>query len=75
MVIYGNDNNLFQDISRIDHTVGDLALCKAFFLHSPSGGTILYLVFQKGVGSNTMCTTILFKMQRFEVLPANYIDK
>ena len=49
MVIYGNVNNLFQDISRITHTVGDLALCKAFFLHSPSGGIILYFFFQKGV--------------------------
>ena len=28
--IDGNVNNLFQDISRIDCTVGDVALCKAF---------------------------------------------
>ena len=29
-VIDGNVNNLFQDISRIDRTVGDVALRKAF---------------------------------------------
>ena len=29
-VIDGNANNLFQDISRIDRTVGDVALRKAF---------------------------------------------
>ena len=29
-VIDGNVNNLFQDISRIDRTVGDIALRKAF---------------------------------------------
>ncbi|MBO9496908.1 hypothetical protein J7438_22875 [Thalassotalea sp. G20_0] len=29
-VIDGNINNLFQDISRIDRTIGDVALRKAF---------------------------------------------
>ncbi len=29
-VIDGNVNNLFQDISRIDRTIGDVALRKAF---------------------------------------------
>lgn len=47
---------------------------RRFFLHSPSGGIILYLFFQKGVASNTLCATILFKKQGVEVFSANYID-
>ena len=37
-VIDGNANNLFQDISRIDRTVGDVALRKAFITKKQGSG-------------------------------------
>ena len=60
IVINGMVNNRFQDISRIVHTVADLALFKAFFSSFSVWGTILNLVFQKGGASNTVRATILF---------------